>query len=97
MRPTGRERHPRSAYVLLERMRRTSAGWSALDFDRLYTGFGFVKRERGGHTVYYHPVYREVRATVPRSRSLKSWVARDALTAVEMLLRLEEEHHEQRS
>jgi hypothetical protein len=94
MRPRERESHARSAYALLERMRRTPAGWSARDFERLYTGFGFVKRERGGHTVYYHSVHREVRVTVARSRSLKSWVARDAVSVVEMLLKLEEERRE---
>ena len=78
-------------------MRRTPAGWSARDFESLYAGFGFVKRKKGGHTVYYHPIHREVRATVPRSRSLKSWVARDAVSAVERLLRLEEERREQGS
>ena len=88
---------PRAAYVLLEKMRRTPAGWSSRDFEHLYEGFGFVKRDTGGHTVYYHPAYRELRATVPRGRSLKNWVARDAVSVVDRLLSLEEERREQGS
>ena len=96
----GPKRHggfSRAAWALLERMRRTPAGWSSRDLARLYQGFGFVKRDTGDHTVYYHPVHREVRATVPRGRSLKSWVARDAVSVVDRLVSLEERRHDKGS
>jgi len=55
---------------LLEKMRRTKDGWTCDDLDKLYIGLGFIMREGGKHRIYIHPKFPELRATVPRSRSL---------------------------
>jgi len=56
---------------------------------KLYLGLGFEVREGGKHCVYIHPRYRELRATVTRSRSLaKGYIAR-ALYLAERLKELE--------
>ena len=85
----------RAAAALLTRMRRSAVGWSSADFQRLYLGCGFVMRERGDHTVYYHPRHAWLRASVPRHRELRAWVAREAVALIEELLRLQEAEHEQ--
>jgi hypothetical protein len=89
-------RYSRGAVTLLERMRRTPAGWTFADFERLYSGFGFVSRNRGAHTVYFHPRYPWLRGSVPRHRVLKTWVTRKAIALIDEFLRLQEAEHEQR-
>ena len=59
-----------SAEKLYQRMRRTKAGWRPSDLDRLYRGFGFEVVEGAKHTLYSHPEFPNLRATVTRSRSL---------------------------
>lgn len=73
---------------LLEAMTQSQAGWGFGDLDRLYTSFGFDKREGGKHTVYTHQTDPlTLRATVARHRSLpKGYVHR----AVKLILRLKE-------
>lgn len=71
---------------LLDRMRRTSAGWTADDIGRLYEGFGFDRKEGTNHTIYRHPDEPDLRATVPRHRKLASVYAREAVANVEHLL-----------
>jgi hypothetical protein len=72
---------------LLDQMRRTKSGWKPGDFERLYTGFDFVRREGGEHTVYSHPVHKDLRATVARHSSLATGYAATALRIVDELLR----------
>ena len=52
-------------------------------------------REKGDHTVYYHPLHARLRVSVPRHRELRAWVAREAVALIEELLRLQEAEHEQ--
>ncbi len=59
-----------SAEKLYQRMRRTKAGWRPSDLDRLYRGFGFEVVQGAKHTLYIHPEFPNLRATVTRSRSL---------------------------
>jgi hypothetical protein len=78
--------------ALLARMVRTKAGWRYRDLDRLYTSFGFDKREGGNHTVYSHrrdP--RELRTTVSRHRSLPVGYVQTAVRLIRLLETLEEE------
>lgn len=56
----------RRPYDLLEKMRRSKMGCSPPDLERLYRGFGFDATEGGNHTLYVHPKYRDLRATVAR-------------------------------
>jgi hypothetical protein len=52
---------------LRARMGRSASGWRARDLERLYRGFGFVKRQRGPHDVYFHPRFPHLTATVTRA------------------------------
>jgi hypothetical protein len=88
-------KYSRGAVTLLERMRRTPAGWTSADFERLYTGFGFVRRNRGAHTVYQYLSYPWLYAAVPRHRALKAWVARDAVRLIDELRQLQEAGHDE--
>jgi hypothetical protein len=74
-----------SAEKLYQRMRRTKAGWKPSDLDRLYRGFGFEVREGAKHTLYIHPEFPNLRATVTRSPSLAVGYIEHALELIEAL------------
>jgi len=74
-----------SAEKLYQRMRRTKAGWRPSDLDRLYRGFGFEVVEGAKHTLYIHPEFPNLRATVTRSRSLAVGYIVNALQLIETL------------
>jgi len=76
---------------LLEKMRRSKAGWSFDDLDKLYVGLGFKMREGGKHRVYIHPQFPELRATVTRSRTLAKAYVEHALHLAERLEEMEAE------
>jgi hypothetical protein len=80
---------------LLERMRRSKAGWTSADLERLYVGLGFEVREGGKHRVYIHPKYPELRATVTRSHSLAKGYVEHALHLAKRLKEMEAEYEEQ--
>jgi hypothetical protein len=71
-----------SAEKLYQRMRRTKAGWRPSDLDRLYKGFGFEVVEGAKHTLYIHPEFPNLRATVTRSRSLAVGYIEHALQVI---------------
>jgi len=77
---------------LLEQMRHSKAGWTADDLEKVYVGLGFKYREGGKHRIYFHPVYRELRATVTRSRSLPKSYINHALNLADRLKQLESEN-----
>ena len=77
------------AEKLLERMRNTKAGWGADDLNTLYVGYGFESREGGGHTIYIHSKYPELRATVARHGSLAVGYIQHAISLIEKLHELE--------
>jgi hypothetical protein len=74
-----------SAEKLYQRMRRTKAGWRPSDLDRLYRGFGFEVVEGAKHTLYIHPEFPNLRATVTRSRSLAVGYIEHALQLIATL------------
>lgn len=77
---------------LLERMVRSKAGWGWADLDRLYTSFGFDKREGGKHTVYSHPSDRRtLRATVARHGSIPTGYVQTAIKLIRHLQALQGE------
>ncbi len=80
---------------LLERMRRSKAGWVSNDLDKLYVGLGFEVREGGRHRVYIHPKFPQLRATVTRSRSLAKGYIEHALHLAKRLKEMEAEYEEQ--
>jgi len=52
---------------LLARMRQSKGGWKQKDLSRLYRAFGFEAEEGKKHTLYSHPKYPTLIATVTRS------------------------------
>lgn len=80
---------------LLDKMRRSKAGWTYVDLDNLYIGLGFKVREGGKHRVYVHPRFPQLRATVTRSRSLAKSYIKHALDLADRLSELEAEHEKQ--
>ena len=77
-----------SADKILAKMRRTSAGWGQADFEKLYEGFGFNKREGKKHTIYIHPDFPQLRDTVARHGSLANGYAASAVATIGELQRL---------
>lgn len=80
---------------LLERMRRSKAGWTFDDLEKLYVGLGFEMREGGKHRIYIHPKFPELRATVTRSRSLAKGYVEHALHLAKRLKEMEAGYEEQ--
>jgi len=76
---------------LLERMCASKTGWRPDDLDDLYKGFGFEVHEGRRHTMYIHPKYPELRATVSRHRSLAIGYIQHAIKLIEQLKKLEGE------
>lgn len=79
-----------SADKLFIRMLQSKTGWGFNDLDSLYRGFGFEVREGGKHTMYIHPKFPELRATVARHRSLPVGYIQHALQLIEKLKDLEQ-------
>ena len=77
---------------LLDRMRRSKAGWTYADLDNLYRGLGFKVREGGKHRIYIHPRFSQLRATVTRSRSLAKGYIKHALDLADRLSEMEAKH-----
>lgn len=71
----------------MARMRQSKTGWGFNDLDALYRGFGFEVREGGKHTMYIHPRFPELRATVARHRSLPIGYVQHAIRLIEELER----------
>ena len=55
-------------WKLLAAMRQSPQGRRRRDLDRLYTSYGFTKKEGAKHTVYSHPRFPSLFATVTRTR-----------------------------
>ena len=75
---------------LLARMKATKAGWGWGDLQALYSSFGFDIRDRGKHTVFIHPEWKSLRATVARHRSLPVGYIQTAIRLITELKRLRE-------
>lgn len=71
---------------LLERMRRSKAGWRLRDLDELYRGFGFEAIEGGKHRLYIHPDFADLRATVTRGSVIPIGYVAAAVRNVDRLL-----------
>jgi len=76
---------------LLEKMRNSKAGWSADDLHALYVSFGFDFRQGGKHTIYIHPDFPELRATVARHSTLAVGYIQHAISLIDKLKKLKEE------
>jgi len=72
-------------------MRRSTAGWKYTDLVKLYEGLGFEIRHGARHDVIKHPLYPELRATLPRHTSVaKAYIAK-ALELVDRLKEIEQQ------
>lgn len=80
-----------AAEKLLARMRQSKSGWKYKDLDTLYCGFGFEVHEGKGHTMYIHPDFPQLRATVTRHRSLPIGYIQYAIKLVDELKKLQGE------
>lgn len=80
---------------LRKRMSASRSGWGWRDLDRVYISHGFKKREGNKHTVYSHPAYPQLRATVARHRSLPKGYVTTALRLIAKLEQLEKGAHEE--
>lgn len=59
------------------------------DIENLYTRFGFEKYEGSKHTMFIHPDFPELRATVARHRSLPIGYVRFAIRLIDRLKKLQ--------
>lgn len=76
---------------LFARMQATKAGWGWQDLRTLYVSFGFDMRDKGKHTVFRHPKWKTLRATVARHRSLPIGYIQTAIRLITELKRLKGE------
>lgn len=81
-----------SASKLLERMRQSKYGWSQDDLHRVYLAHGFVFRAGAKHSVYVHPEFPELRATVARHGELPPGYVQHALKLIEKLKALRDDN-----
>lgn len=80
-----------AADKLYEKMLLTKSGWSSTDLETLYLGFGFRLRNKGGHSVYTHPVHRDLSAVVPRHRQIGEVYVHKARQIIALLKSREQE------
>ena len=81
---------PSTAEKLLARMRLSKADWGADDLHTLYMGFGFECEQGSKHTLYIHPVWHDLRATVGRHSPLAVGYVTTALRLVREVIQREE-------
>ncbi|MFA5092356.1 MAG: hypothetical protein WC543_00165 [Candidatus Omnitrophota bacterium] len=75
---------------LLERMRCSKSGWRFTDLEKLYSKYGFEKKEGGKHALFLHPDFPELRATVTRHNSLPLGYIQFAVKLIDKLEELQE-------
>lgn len=80
---------PSKAEKLLERMRRSRAGWKRRDLDALYQGFNFVLNNGRKHDYYIHTDFPVLRDTVKRSRNASEYNVRNAIRLIDKLKELQ--------
>lgn len=78
--------------TLLERMRVTPHGWKAPQLRRVLLDAGFILSSiPGKHDVFRHPLSTDLFVTLPRHRPVKAYLVRQALSAIDLVARLEED------
>ena len=68
---------------LLQSLKDSKADVGSRTLDRLYTSFGFDKREGGKHIIYFHPRYPWLQASV--SRKKKGMAIGHVTTAIKLV------------
>jgi len=75
-----------SGAELLDKLRRDRGDCWRAEVVRLLKRFGFQLHEGAKHTMFTHELLPQgMVVTVPRHRRLKSWVAQDAVAAVDVV------------
>lgn len=74
----------------LERMRCSKVGWKYTDIERLYLKYGFEKKEGGKHSLFIHPEFPELRATVARHNTIPIGYIQFAIKIIDRLKQLQE-------
>jgi len=75
----------------LEKMRVSKDKWGTNDLRKLYEGFGFVCKEGSKHTIYKHPQYPYLRATVARHTKIAVGYIQAAVKLIDKLKELEDQ------
>ena len=70
---------------LRRKLARTTQGCRERELHRLYTSYGFVKKEGGRHTIFTHPSYPHLQGAVARHRYLHRSYVTHALKLLDML------------
>ena len=76
----------RRAVKQLERARRNPSGWTNERLGKMLTKFGFLRHERGNHTMYYDAEDKDNFVMVPRHRQIRDYVVREAVSCVDKTL-----------
>lgn len=74
---------------LRRKLARTTQGCRERELHRLYTSYGFEKKEGGRHTIFKHPSHPHLMATVARHRHLHRFYVSTALKLLDLLDTLE--------
>lgn len=77
------------ARKLLDKMRNSKNGWNRKDIDSLYLGFGFIMKHGSSHDIIVHPVYPQLRTTLPRHTFLAKGYVEFAVSMIDKLLELQ--------
>lgn len=73
---------------LLERARKSPAGWHKRDLDSLYSKWGFTIEERARHTMYRHPKHADLVTVITRSSGeVSSRYVQDAVALIDETIR----------
>ncbi|WP_419934565.1 hypothetical protein [Candidatus Palauibacter sp.] len=79
---------------LRSKLARTTQGCRERELHRLYTSYGFEKKEGGRHTIFKHPSYPHLIGIVARHRHLHRFYVTDALKLLALLDTLEGEEEQ---
>ncbi len=70
-------------------MRHSKSGWKRRDLDNLYKGYDFVISHGSKHDIVKHPIYPQLRTTLPRHSYLARGYVEYAVKLIEELLILD--------
>ena len=82
---------PSGASKLLDKARRSSAGWRRTELDAMLEGFGFTIIARTRHDMAFHEEYLQLKMMLPRHRKVNRFYVEQAVELIERLLELEQE------
>lgn len=75
----------KSARKLLQSMKRSKAGRTRKELDRLYEGYGFEITHGGNHDKVSHPDFPQLLTSLPRHNRVHTWAVSQAIKMIEKL------------